>query len=284
MIDRKELAEEVMLREHIRQAIQVIKGRRIQQQLAESHAEKELRNLIRSLLPEAKKIATYDNTGKNELNIFLLNTSFLSTLETTYRKLTSTYEQRSSYIDHIVNAVTDLLGRIDSIEQSDDAPVQDEKIKISVGDDDPANDPDFMGDALAASDDEPEKLAQEPGEIEFEKFAIKGKDMTGARNAYADFKNTKDIIRQAYDTLDEPEDQDAFRDELPTQIILYAKAWENSLRAEVEVPEEIEDAAGGDLAPSAPAPEVEEEDEVAAIELQELIRHLDVDDIIKNLL
>lgn len=284
MIDRKELAEEMMLREHIRQAIQVIKGRRTQQQLTESSAEKELRSLIRSLLPEAKKIATYDNTGKNELNIFLLNTSFLSTLETTYRKLTSTYEQRSSYIDHIVNAVTDLLGRIDSIEQTDGEANAEEKIKISVGDDDPADDPDFMGDALAASDDEPEKLAQEPGEIEFEKFAIKGKDMTGARNAYADFKNTKDIIRQAYDTLDEPEDQGAFRDELPTQIILYAKAWENSLRAEVEVPEEIEDAARGDLAPNAPAPEVEEEDEVAAIELQELIRHLDVDDIIKNLL
>ena len=76
MIDRKEFAEEVRLREHIRAAIRVVEKKRQEKILATESVEKELRSIIRELIGEAKKIAVYDSTGKNELNVFLLNGTF----------------------------------------------------------------------------------------------------------------------------------------------------------------------------------------------------------------
>jgi hypothetical protein len=287
MFKREDLAEELLLREHVRSAIQAVQKRRHKKnQLRESH-EAQLRAVIRSLLAEAKKIATYDNTGKNELNIFLLNTSFLSTLETTYRKLTTSFEQRKSYIDHMVAAVDRYVQTLNSLADDGDGNLaEEEEVTISI-EDDPTDDPKFMGDALEG--DEEQRMEDPDADLEFGEFVIKGKDMTGAKNAYRDFKNIKDILRDAYGSLSAPEDKEAFAEELPTQVLLYGKAWENTLRPEVDVPADIEASAGGELSADAAAPELGAadelvDDEAANIELQELLQHLDIDDIIENLL
>jgi hypothetical protein len=287
MFKREDLAEELLLREHVRSAIQAVQKRRDKKnKLRESH-EAQLRAAIQSLLAEAKKIATYDNTGKNELNIFLLNTSFLSTLETTYRKLTTSFEQRKSYIDHMVAAVDKYVQTLNSLADDGDGNLaEEEEVTISI-EDDPTDDPKFMGDALEG--DEEQRMEDPDADLEFGEFVLKGKDMTGAKNAYRDFKNIKDILRDAYGSLSAPEDKAAFAEELPTQVLLYGKAWENTLRPEVDVPDDIEASAGGELSADAAAPDLAApdelvDDEAANIELQELLQHLDIDDIIENLL
>ena len=295
MINRERYAEELMLREGVRSAIKVVLNRRDASRVRTQKDETMLREIIRDLLPEAKKIATYDNTGKNELNIFLLNSSFLSTLETTYRKLTTNFEQRKSYIDHMVAAVEGLLNRENSIaDDAVDADVQklsEEDINISIDDEDPKDDPRFMDDALE-DEEEPEEqdgeLLGDEGEVEFGDFALKGRDMTGAKNAYRDFKNIKDILRDAYGSLSAPEDKESFSEELPIQVALYGKAWEKTLQPDVGMPADIEAAIGGDIEsgadPAGADPAVVPEDDIANIELQELLAHLNIDDIIENLL
>ena len=288
MINREELAEELVLRENVRKIIKIVR-RKHSAVLTESQMdERRLRGVIQELLMEAKKIATYDNTGKNELNVFLLNSSFLSTLETTYRKLTTSFEQRKSYIDHLVIAVEGYLNQLNSLASDDTAELteEEETLNISIEDDDPADDPNFMGDALANGDtpEEDEAKLGDSEEVEFEKFVIKGKDMTGAKNAYADFSNTKDILRQAYARLSAPDDQASFAAELPTQIILYGKAWEKTLQPEVDVSPDIAADAGGELEAGPDPMAVEPEDDIANIELQELVKYLNLDDIIENLL
>jgi len=298
MIDRKELAEELMLREHIRKAIKVVKGRKNSRRLTENKMEAELRSIIRDLIPEAKKIAVYDSTGKNELNIFLLHGTFRNTLETSYRKLTTSPQQRETFIDHMIVFINDFLDRLDSLEDDDfardekpDDPVEeDDGIKISVGD--------------AEIEGEESTLELGPDDIKFAELYKPGSDLTGAKAAYSAFKKSMTGLREAYSNLDDPQDQADFRDELPRQIVWYGKEYEASLKAElagkVAAVEDAESVGPGEPVPMTPdggqpviSPDVdasaaleagEEEDEVAAIELQELISHLDIDDIIKNLL
>ena len=86
MIDRKEFAEELLLRENIRRAIKIVRTKRSKARLAEKQQEKELRSLIKTLIREAKNIAIYPTTGQNELNLFLLHSGFKEKLETSYKE------------------------------------------------------------------------------------------------------------------------------------------------------------------------------------------------------
>lgn len=299
MTDRIEFAQELQLRENIRRAIGIVKEKRKAKPLKESNQEHELRLLVRELISEAKKIAVYDSTGKNELNVFLLNSPFLSTLETSYRKLTTSAAQRESYIEHIIVFVNEFLERLDSLEDDEfsndekpDAPEEvEDKIKISVGDEE--------------IEGEDRMLAVGPDDIKFADLMIADLDLTGAKFAYNDFKNSKTIIRDAYSNLDNEEDQADFRDELPRQIILYGRQYENSLKPELGTADvdDIEASVGTgapevmpgvaevpvgpdgveDEIPDLSAPE-EEEDDIANIELQEVVKLLNIEDIIENLL
>jgi len=296
MTDRIEFAQELQLRENIRRAIGVVKEKRKARPLKESNQEHELRLLVRELISEAKKIAVYDSTGKNELNVFLLNSPFLSTFETSYRKLTTSAAQRESYIEHMIVFVNEFLERLDSLQDDEfssdekpDAPEEvEDKIKISVGDEE------IEGDE--------QMLAIGPDDIKFADLVIADLDLTGAKFAYNDFKNSKTIIRDAYSNLDNPEDQLDFRDELPRQIILYGRQYENSLKPELGTAdvEDIEASVGpGDpeampgasevpVSPDMEVPDLgppeEEEEDIANIELQEVVKLLNIEDIIENLL
>lgn len=296
MINRSKFAEELILREHIRKAISIVSKRREDKKILQ---EQELRNVIRSMITEAKKIAVYDSTGKNELNIFLLNSSFLSTIETSYRKLTTSPEQRESYIEHLIVFVKEFLVRLDSLEKDEFASDEDkveepdeveDKIKIDVVSQEP--------------DEDLETMAIGPDDIKFTELMIPGLDRTGAKNAYNDFLNTKSILRQAYSNLDSEEDKADFKDELPKQIILYGRQYETSLVPEIggtdedEVSDIESELGAGEPVPAAtattepaaeevpetPAQEPEEEEELPVIELEEVLKHLNIDDIINNLL
>ena len=93
MIDRKELAEEIILRENVRKAINVILQRRDVKALREQKNEVELRALVRDLIAEGQSavanVAKHDSTGINALEDLLKNTNILSVLETGYKSLTT---------------------------------------------------------------------------------------------------------------------------------------------------------------------------------------------------
>ena len=86
MINRKELAEEITLRENVRRAIGVIIQRRNKQNLLERKNEEQLRDIVRSMLAEGQaavaSVAKHDSTGINTLEENHTRTIFLMLLKT----------------------------------------------------------------------------------------------------------------------------------------------------------------------------------------------------------
>ena len=75
MIDRTELAEELMLRETVRSAIKAVVKQRQEKKMLEQKEEDVLRDIIRSMLPEGQSavaaVAKHGNTGINALEDLL---------------------------------------------------------------------------------------------------------------------------------------------------------------------------------------------------------------------
>lgn len=280
MIDRKEFAEELMLRESVRKAIKVIQAKRDKKKLTEQKKEQELRYLIQDLINEAKNIAIYPTTGQNELNIFLLQSGFKEKLETSYNKLTTAYEQRSSYINHMIAAVTKYLGQLDSLADGEGVIDIDEKVEIDVSDEPP----EIMGDPLQG---EKEETSLDPPGVEKRDFIIKGQDLTGGINAFEDFQELTTILRDAYSRIPLPSDREEFKIELPVQMKMYADRWEDSKQPAVE-PE----IATGAPEPEAPAETVPEpatlsgrrEDGSTVFEDIVDLVGIDIDDLVENIL
>ena len=105
MFDRKDLKEEIELRENVRSAIRHVLAKKVN---TYTEQEEDLRHIIRQLLEgqaAVAAVAKHDSTGINALEDLLKNTNVLSTLETGYKSLTTDKQQRDSYKAHILNAV-----------------------------------------------------------------------------------------------------------------------------------------------------------------------------------
>jgi hypothetical protein len=286
MIDRKELAEEILLRENIRKAIVIVSGRRTQRLVENKEQEMELRQVIRDLMVESQSavaaVAKHDNTGINALEDLLRNSNLLSVIETGYKSLTTNIQQRLSFRNHILSAI----GLSLAPEQSRKAAGEDveitEDIEIDIGDN-PEEDPDFID----VEKDE-KVIVDEPDEKE--EFGIPGEDKTGRNRAFTDFHNVEKNILTAFDDLDNPIDTEMFEDFLIKNVALYFDKYENELKPEVDAPAAADDAVAGgpgtasDDSVVAADTEEDPETEAAPIELQEILQHLDIDDIIENLL
>jgi len=280
MIDRKEFAEELLLRESIRNAIGIVGRRRANKLLTESKAENELRLIIRDLISEAAvaAVAKHASTGINTLEDLLKGTNTLSVLETGYKSLTTDIQQRTSYMNHILNAVADSLAPEESRKHAgEDAELKeevdeelDEKIDIEVGDR-PEDDPDFI--------DVEDEVIEEPEEPDpREEFGLEGEDKTGRNRAYDDFEDIEKNILTAYDNLDNPEDMTMYEEYLIKNLALYFEKWEGQLQVTEEPPAAAQDAIADSEIEGAAASAVPE------FALEEILTHLDIDDIIANLL
>jgi hypothetical protein len=290
MINREEFAQEMKLRENVRKAIKVVKKRTTQD-------EHSLREVVRSIIGEAQAAVTtsakHASTGINVLEDLLKNSNILSVLEKGYKSLTTNKEQRISYKNHILVAVEKSLAPEESRKEADDTEIETTEVEggalaedINIDVDRPEDDPDFI-------DVEEEEVVKSDGEIEKEEFAITGEDKTGRNKAYTDFQTISKVILRAYDDLDNPEDLNLFEEYLIKNLALYFDKFEAELDATVEPPAAAADAEpnlgggeeelGGEEEIEAGEEELggEEEEE---IELQEVLKHLNVDDIIKNLL
>jgi len=281
MIDRQEFAEELLLRENIRKAIGVVSRRRRDRDTAMLAEEAELRGVIRDLITEGQSavaaVAKHDSTGINALEDLLRNSNLLSVLETGYKSLTTALQQRISFRNHILSAVGLALAPEESRKEAGEDVEITEDVEIDITDK-PEDDPDFIDvtkDSGAASE------VEEPEVDEKEEFGIDGEDKTGRNRAFTDFHDVEKNILTQFDDLDNPIDMAMFEEYLIKNLALYFDKFENELNAEVEAP-----AIAADAEPNMPSAssDLGAEDEIANIELQELIKHLDIDDIVENLL
>ena len=282
MIDRKKLAQELILRENIRKAITIVRRRRSSDRLSELKDESRLREVLRSLLSEGQSavasMAKHDSTGINALEDLLKNTNVLSVLETGYKSLTTKYDgdpeegqtrQRKSYENHILSAVAKSVAPEESRKEAGEDVEITEDLDIDVGDG-PENDPDFID----VGDEEVEEADPK------EEFGLNGEDKTGRNRAFTDFQDIEKVILTAFDDLDNPNDMSMFEEYLIKNLALYFEKYENELAAHVEAPAAALDATA-DIAEPDPGAE---ETAIPEFTLQEVIKHLNLDDIIENLL
>jgi len=279
MIDRKEFIEELTLRENIRKAINLVVTQRNNRKLLEQKDEQYLRTIIQELILEAQSavasVAKHSNTGINTLEDLLKGTNLLSVLETGYKSLTTTTQQRTSYMNHILNAVKKSLAPEESRKHAGEDAELNEDIDIEIGDR-PEDDPDFID----VEDDGPVE-EEEPDPKE--EFGIEGEDKTGRNRAYDDFQDIEKVILTAFDNLDNPEDIAMFEEYLVKNLALYFEKFEDQLVTDEEAPPEAAEAVADEE-----ADEAEGTDDAATgvpgFELQEVLRYLNVDDIVDNIL
>ena len=278
MIDRKELANELILRENVRTAIKIVSNKRKLKTAEIRSNEFELRGIINSIINEAQaavaNAAKHDSTGINALEDLLKNSNVLSVLESGFKSLTTDQMQRMSYRNHILNAVQMALAPEDSRKKAGEDVEITEDIDVKISDD-PTDDPDFIDVA-------------EPEEVEIDEkdeFGIDGEDKTGRNRAFTDFHDIEKNILTAFDDLDNPEDITMFEEYLIKNLALYFDKFESELSTNAPEPEAAADAVldtdlGSDSLDDEPTPETD----VPAFELQEIVDLLDLDDIIKNIL
>ena len=278
MIDRKEFKEELILRENVRKAIRIVRKRRATAHEEVLREEKQLRGVIRDLIAESAAVAAvakHDSTGINTLEDLLRNTNVLSTLETGYKSLTTDKQQRESYRNHILVAIEKSLAPEESRKEAGEdeelgMPV-DEDVEIGISDR-PEDDPAFID----VNDDEVEEVEVD----EKDNFGIEGEDKTGRNRAFTDFQDIEKSILTAYDDLDNVEDTKMFEEYLMKNLALYFDKFESEIQTNVEEPAIAADATE-DEPTGSPDDEV---DDFANLTMEEVIKHLDIDDIIENLL
>jgi len=263
MIDRKEFAEELMLRENVRKAIRHVLNKRETKRLNE---EKELRSVIRKLLEGQSAVAAvakHESTGINALEDLLKNSNVLSVLETGYKSLTTDKQQRDSYRSHILNAVEKSLAPEESRKEAgSDGELEavEEEIDINISDR-PEDDPAFID-----VEDKEEEPAEEPDERDT--FGIEGQDKTGRNRAYDDFQDIEKNILTSFDNLDNPKDIQMFEEYLLKNLALYFEKYESELQVDVPEPAAAQDAQADEPA-STPEEEGDPETDIPDFELEE---------------
>ena len=249
MIDRNELLQEFKLRKFIRKAIKLSERKRKQKIDNIVLEEQKLRQVIRKLLSEGTPTADNDpaphsNTGINVLEDLLKK--IIPVVETDFKKLTTSADQRKSFRSHMVRAVEDALAPQRATVH---APNDPKSKMLSVGESDLGEEIDIEvgGEEDKFIDIEPEKEKEEEPADPRDDFGIEGEDLTGRNVAFDTFKKVGQNILDAYDVLGSDEDRDVFYDYLITNLKLYFDKFENDMGVVVEpTTDEYEAEAGSE--------------------------------------
>ena len=129
MFSRKELHEELYLRQQIRESIAKKFLNKDEELLKEFIEDVQLRDAIRQMISEDVENTPHRNTGLNELEKLLKK--IIPVLEQDFKTLTSGKEQRESFRAHIVKAVQNLLLPEIGMEKGDLS----EDVDVKVGED-----------------------------------------------------------------------------------------------------------------------------------------------------
>ena len=272
-IQRKQFIEELRLRKIIQETIKNSKNTKCLQ-------EQRLRTIIKTLIIEAKK--DIEDTPHSSTAINLLEDllkQILPNLETEYKTLTTSKEQRDSFRAHVVNAVSTLLETEDINKEGGSVGEEESLISLDEQDDDIEEEVDIkVSDVDAPADDKFIDIDAVPEpEEEEDTFGIKGQDATGRALAQEAFNNIEKNIAETYAILHDDEDENLFEDYLITNLKLYFDKWERELGAVTEpttdeyetekakgetgdeAGAEFDAELGGELSAGEPAPEAGEE-------------------------
>jgi len=238
MISRKELAEEIRFRECVFDAIKIVQNKLIKREILKLNEEIQFREAIQDLILEAAtddpKADPHPATGINVLEDLLKK--IVPIIETDFKVLTTSEDQRISFRAHIIHAVKNTLAPIDANEKADEESdgvelregKLDEDVDINIEDrDEQEKFIDIDGDGKP--DEEEEKDPRE-------QFGIDGEDETGRNGAYNCFKKIENQIVDAYSLLGNEEDQGIFYDYLVTNLKLYFDKFETELQTTLSEP------------------------------------------------
>tara|TARA_R100000664_G_C2756232_1_gene144061 strand:+ start:2858 stop:3700 length:843 start_codon:yes stop_codon:yes gene_type:complete len=246
--------EEENLRNNIRQLIRHVKQKRLdeEQQIRDSLKtlmRLELHNMLSEAETPDQDPAPNKSTGINVLEDLLKK--IVPVFKDDFRLLTTNEEQRKSFRAHIVKAIVDTLTPVDVNNDAEQPKGSDEPeefeeeeievlglnevIDIEIISDEPDNEKfiDIRSDKEIA-DEEGEEEEEDPRD-EFGK-GLEDLDTTGRNMAYNTFKKVQTNIIDAYELLDDPEDQELFYDYLIANVKLYFDKFEDELETNVEEP------------------------------------------------
>jgi len=241
MIERKKIIEELKLRDYIGKIVEETCDILIMQKKQMILEEKQLRNEIRKILNEIKDEETPESsTGINVLKDLLKK--IIPILETDYKSLTTSKEQRVSFRSHIIRATKTTIEFND--QTNVDKEVQDEKnienideqekIHINIKDDDNFGDKESEINEKDKSEKFIDITKQEKGDDDF--FTIEGEDQTGRNVALKSYEKIEKNISDAFNLLSDEEDKSLFTDYLLTNLKMYFDKFEQELSAVVTEP------------------------------------------------
>jgi len=235
--------QEKVLRENIRQLIEVVKQNRVTKTQTLLKEEDQLRSIIRTLIEQEmrllKEVGTPDidptpnkSTGINVLEDLLKK--IVPVLQIDYKLLTTDPKQRESFRAHIINAVINTLTPAEAnnaaSESEGEEMALEEELDVEIGGADEDKFIDIRTDAEKTDDDE--EVEEDPRT----EFGVEGADETGRNVAYSAFKKIENNIIDAYELLSNTEDQELFYDYLIANLKLYFDKFESELAPEVEEP------------------------------------------------
>jgi hypothetical protein len=270
MIDRNEFIEEQLLRENIRKAIKIVKSKKEKIAIQEDQM---LRRIVSRMLMEEKTPVADDSphekTGINYLRTTLKK--IIPTIKDAYMSLTTSEEQRKSYIAHLINGVDNLLA---PIEVNADAPGPapagalgegglEEEVEVSVGGDDPEEFID-IGDMGLEGEEEVEEEVPEDEDMTTMTTGMEDgmHDETGRNAALATFKQIQGNVVDDFEQLAADEDRELYHDYLKTNILLWRDKFEDALAQDMPeptTPEYEAQVAGTEEMPAQTEEPIEEE-------------------------
>tara|TARA_Y100001938_G_C8099594_1_gene440611 strand:- start:4243 stop:5058 length:816 start_codon:yes stop_codon:yes gene_type:complete len=185
----------------------------------------EFRNIVRTLIQEAKKEvedAPHDSTAINLLEELLKQ--ILPGVETDFKVLTTSKEQRESFRANLLNAVSKLLAAEDVNNRANrdlEMEVPLEEIDVKIED----SEMDIEPEDMFIDIDDDGKIPEE----EEEAFGIEGQEETGRNMAAKTYDNIEKNIIDTYAILSDEEDRQMFQNYLITNLKLYFDKYEAEL-------------------------------------------------------
>ena len=260
---RREIQTEELLRKYIRNKIRSHLNEQKQQ-------EQQLRKVIRSLIKEAKDQANpHPSTGINKLRDAFRKAK--PSIKAKFQQLTTSEEQRTSFIAHLLNAFISLFQQLDALnaQGADPNPVPDAEIEGPAGLEAPPEGEDIEGeiedelegllqeidvkieddDAIDVVTDEekPKEKSQVEKDVEKKKgleaereefgSGLSDMDKTGRNQSFDTFRLVQSYFSDAYLDLDNESDRQMFKDWCLYNLELLLKSYSEELNPGLEKPE-----------------------------------------------
>ncbi len=260
---RKEIQTEELLRKYIRQKIK----RHLNEQKQQEH---QLRKVIRTLIKEAKDQANpHPSTGINKLRDAFRKAK--PSIKSKFQQLTTSEEQRTSFIAHLLNAFISLFQQLDALnaQGAEPNPVPDAEIEGPEGLAAPPEGEDIEGDIedelegllqeidvkiedddaidVVTDEEKPKEKSQVEKDVEKKKgldtereefgSGLSDMDKTGRNQSFDAFRLVQSYFSDAYLDLDNEADRQMFKDWCLYNLELLLKSYESELNPGLEKPE-----------------------------------------------